>query len=805
MEDFEKLGAFYLGRDWDSLSGKTTDLPFLIRSRDLTTHAVIVGMTGSGKTGLGISLLEEALIDNIPVIAIDPKGDLADLFLCFPELTAESLLPWVNPFEASQKGLSTEQFAAEQARLWDEGRSSWGQTPERARKLRESVDFRLYTPGGSAGRAVNVLGFLGSPPKALRQDSELLAARSRTAASALLGLLEIDSDPFSGRESVFLSNLLLHLWNLGRSADLGSLIAGIQEPPFKKLGFLDLEVTFPTKDRFRLAVRLNQLAAAPGFMAWGEGETPEAGRLFYGPGGRPRASIFSLSHLSSRERMFFVTLLLGELATWVRSQPGTSSLRALLYMDEVWGYLPPVQNPPSKEPLLFLLKQARAAGLGVVLSTQNPVDLDYKALSNAGTWFIGRLQTERDKDRLREGLRFLKMDEGGDREMDRQISSLSKRVFLHRSVHDPEPTLFHSRWTLSYLAGPLSREQMKRLDRPPQDLAEGLPEETDRRAAVSERLPERPVLPPGVDCFTVPADSGVRGAERRYVPKVIAAVEARYHRESMSVEHSVREVFTAPLEEGPLPVDWRKGEILPIDISDLEPGMPEKGELEVLPSVALGVPSYRTWGREFLKWFRQERPLVLFRSRRFRMVSDPGEGEDSFRARLGLKSREARDEALDKLTARYSSRLQTARGRVLRAEQALEREGEQAGQKKMETFLSFGTALASVILGRKISATSASRTATALTKAGRVRKEQEDVRRAAENLEMLRGRLTALEEELETRTSDLEEALDPAREPLEEVRLQARSGDLSLHVIGLAWVPCDKRQGMPDVPARKER
>ncbi len=240
----------------------------------------------------------------------------------------------------------------------------------------------------------------------------------------------------------------------------------MQSPPFERVGVLDLESFYPAKDRQALAMTLNNLLASPGFAAWTEGEPLDVARLFHTAEGKPRLSILSIAHLDDRERMFFVTLLLGELVAWMRAQPGTQSLRALLYMDEVMGFLPPSAAPPSKAPMLTLLKQARAFGLGVVLATQNPVDLDYKALGNAGTWFLGRLQTERDQARVLDGLEGSDAARGGgfDRaEMGRLLAGLGKRVFLLHSVHEEKPILFGTRWALSYLRGPLTREEIARL------------------------------------------------------------------------------------------------------------------------------------------------------------------------------------------------------------------------------------------------------------------------------------------------------------------------------------------------------
>ncbi|MEL6368443.1 MAG: DUF87 domain-containing protein, partial [Pseudomonadota bacterium] len=404
MSGFEKLGAFYLGKRLDEVNDDLTDDMVLYDSKDLNTHAVIIGMTGSGKTGLGIGMIEEAAMDSIPVIAIDPKGDLGNLMLTFPQFKGEDFAPWVNPQEASNKGQTVDQFADDQAALWKEGIGQWGQDPARVRTFRERVDLNIFTPGSNAGLPISVLKSFDSPAPALREDRDLYRERVQVTATSILALLGINADPVTSREHILIANLLDHYWQQGQSLDLPTLIAVIQNPPLEKIGVMALDDVYPAKDRFALAMQLNSLLAAPGFEAWLEGEPLSAANLLYTDSGKPRVSILSIAHLSDAERMFFVCMLLNNLIAWMRAQPGTGSLRAMLYMDEIFGYMPPVANPPSKQLLLTLLKQARAYGLGLVLSTQNPVDLDYKGLSNTGTWMIGRLQTERDKARVMEGL-----------------------------------------------------------------------------------------------------------------------------------------------------------------------------------------------------------------------------------------------------------------------------------------------------------------------------------------------------------------------------------------------------------------
>ena len=537
MQDFEKLGAFYLGKSYDLPAKKLRDELLLYDAKDLCTHAVCVGMTGSGKTGLCLSLLEEAAIDGIPAIAIDPKGDLGNLLLTFPNLRPDDFRPWVDPSEATRKGLSPDELAKQTSATWKRGLSEWGQDGARIQRFRDAVDLAIYTPGSSAGLPISVLRSLSAPAQAVLENADALRERITSAASGMLALLGVAADPITSREHILISNLLNRAWQAGRDLDLGALIREIQAPGFDKLGFLDLESFYPAKERFELAMRLNNLAASPGFSAWMEGEPLDIHKLLYTAEGRPRLSILSIAHLSESERMFFVTLLLGEVVAWMRSQPGTSSLRALLYMDEVFGFFPPTANPPAKQPMLTLLKQARAYGLGVVLATQNPVDLDYKGLSNTGTWFLGRLQTERDKARVLEGLEGASATSGmpfDRQQMEATLAGLGSRVFLMNNVHDDAPAVFQTRWALSYLRGPLTREQIRTLmisRQPTLPTASDQTAEAAPREQVSADSTEtsRPVLPPGVtESFLALSAEVPTGARLLYRPAVLGTAKLHF-------------------------------------------------------------------------------------------------------------------------------------------------------------------------------------------------------------------------------------------------------------------------------------
>lgn len=802
MENYEKLGSFYLGRLVDPESRKSTESLCLYDSRDLVTHAVCIGMTGSGKTGLCIDLLEEAAIDGIPALVIDPKGDMGNLLLTFPGLAPEDFLSWVNEEEAARKGLSREDFAKSQADLWRKGLDSWGQSPERIQNLKKSAEFTIYTPGSTAGRPVSILKSLSVPGEMVMEDAEALNDAVGMTVTSLLGLLGIESDPFQGREHILLSNLLASAWRDGRDLDLSNLVRDIQAPAFSRIGVMDLESFFPAKDRFGLAMRVNSLLASPGFSLWLEGEPLDPARLLYTPEGKPRVAIFSIAHLGEKERQFFVSMLLNTVLGWVRGLPGTASLRAILYMDEIAGYFPPIANPPTKEPLLKLLKQARAYGLGVVLATQNPVDLDYKGLANIGTWFVGRLQTERDKARVLEALQGAEAHiPRGD--LEKVLSSLGNRVFLLHNVHDEEPVLFESRWAMSYLCGPLTRAQVKALQEPVSAFrglasppAVPVAEAKAPRFSQVTALPQArgrqvPVLPPDVTQVFVPPASGIGEGAFLYRPMLLASGNGSYANARLKVDENMPFMMAWPFADGPVPVDWEQGIELRIAPSELEKGPFSDGATfeDPPPMISSGKDLSRL-GRDALKWFVRSQRYELFKSPSLKMVSDPGETEGSFRVRLQQAAREARDAAVEKLREKYAKRIDTLQGQISRAELVVQREEQQAKQEKMQTAVSFGATLLGAFMGRKaIKMTSLGRATTAARGVGRSLRAQEDVALAGQKVSDLQARLGELEAEFEAEVEILEGKTDLALEALETVTIRPSATGTVLLLAALAWFP----------------
>ncbi len=833
MEDFEKLGMFYLGRLYDLVVGKPTDQLLLYDSRDLVTHAVCVGMTGSGKTGLCLSLIEEAAIDGVPSILIDPKGDLGNLLLTFPQLRGEDFLPWINEDDARRKGVSPQEYANQQAERWRSGLAEWGQSGERIQRLRDAVEFVIYTPGSNAGMPVSILKSFAVPEQAILSDDELLRERISTTVTSLLGLIGIRADPIQSREHILLSTIIDLAWRQGQNLDLPTLIQQVQYPPVSKIGMLDVESFYPSKERFGLVMALNNLLASPGFNVWLEGQSLDIGQILYTPSGKPRVAIFSIAHLSDPERMFFVSLLLNHVLGWMRGQPGTTSLRAILYMDEIFGYLPPVENPPSKLPLLTLLKQARAFGLGIVLATQNPVDLDYKALSNAGTWWIGRLQTERDKERLLDGLQGAAGGEKLDRAQIAQIiAGLGNRVFLMNNVHEDQPVVFQTRWALSYLRGPLTRDQIKMLSASWKETLPAQPvagvsaafapagEATVAAASVVEPSPAeagiatassvipsattpaqptapaapvtRPTpLPPDVPVVFLPPRPGLAaGTPLSYSPVILGVAEVRFVDKKMGIDESREIVCVTPITDAPIPVDWDNAEVLDIGSSVLEKTPRPNAIFTELPAPASQARNYAAWSRDFAKWLEREQSLTLWRSTSTGLVSRQGEDERDFRIRLAQVARERRDQEVEKLRKKYAPEQAKLQERLRRAEQALEREKAQATTQDLQTGLTVLGTLVGAFTGRKLlSSTTVTRATTAARGFTRSARERSDITRAAETVEAIKQDIADLEAEFEAEVQALETKVDPLTERLDQIVVRPTRTGISVRLVALAWQP----------------
>jgi hypothetical protein len=819
MQDFEKLGAFYLGRELDAKSttadGKmapTGDL-LMYDSKDLVTHAVCVGMTGSGKTGLCIALLEEAAIDGIPAIIVDPKGDLANLLLTFPDLRGEDFRPWINEGDAAKAGATPEAYAQQQAELWKKGLAGWGQDGARIRRLMDSCERTVYTPGSSAGVQVSILRSFDCPPAAVLEDAELLRERVASTVTGLLSLAGVKGDPVQSREHILLCNILYMAWASGESPDLATLIQRVQQPPFTRIGVLELEAFFPSKDRFALAMAVNNLLASPQMQAWTQGEALDVGRMLSGAGGKPRLAVISIAHLGDAERMFFVSLLLNQVLGWVRSQSGTSSLRAIFYMDEIAGYVPPTANPPSKGPLLTLMKQGRAFGLGVVLATQNPVDIDYKGLSNAGTWLIGRLQTEQDKARVLDGLEGASAAASArfDRaEMDRLLSRLGKRVFLMNNVHDSGATVFETRWCLSYLRGPLTREQIRGLTAgagagarpapggraamafmpPGMEAAAAAPATAVSAMGGGGGAGARPVLPPQVvQRFMRVEGAPGPGQRLEYAPGVLGFARTYFADSKLGLDVEVPVAFLTMAGAGLVAVDWEKAQQVEVGEDELDVQPAGSARFGELPAECGQVKSYEGWKKGFAEAVFRAGKIELLRHAGLKLVSAPGEDEGAFRARVGVALREQRDAQLEKLRAKYGPKIAALQEKMRKAEQKIEVQAQQAGRAKMDTAISIGSAVLGAVLGRKaLSTGTMSKAATAARSVGRAGEQAGDVARAQEDLASVRAQMGELEAQFKAEAGAVLGG-DASAAELERVVVRPKKAGVSVRAVVLVWVP----------------
>jgi hypothetical protein len=813
----ERLASLYLGQEYDLSDGQMLDEQVHYDARDLTTHAVCLGMTGSGKTGLGIILLEEAALDGVPSLVIDPKGDMTNLLLTFPELRPEDFRPWVNPDDARRKDLDLDTYAAQMADLWRKGLDGTGQGPDRIRRLRDAADFVIYTPGSAAGRQVSILQTLKAPALSWEDNSELLRDKIESVVSALLALVGVEADPVRSREHILLSNIFENAWRKGEDLDLAQLIIRVQKPPFSQLGVFPVDTFFPEKDRLALAMLLNGLMASPSFADWIEGQPLALDGLLHSPSGKPQVSILYIAHLSEAEKQFFVTLLLEQVVSWMRTQSGTTSLRALLYMDEVFGYLPPhPSNPPTKKPLLTLLKQARAFGLGLILATQNPVDLDYKALSNAGTWFIGRMQADQDKQRLLDGLEGVQVGKGGTSraEFDRMISAVRSRVFLLHNVHEEKPVVFQTRWAMSYLRGPLTRNQVQELakDQPP--LAETTAEAASTAAVAAAprpaaappepraEIPHSQVpaqLPSSVKQVFLPARIPLRtalreqarqggwsvrsGAEQKsylvYDPALVGLAQLRFAHTQSRQTHAKEVAYLLRLGPGGNVLDWSEGQVS-LQSRDLE-REPEAGAYfaELPPDLGAALEG------EFSDYLYYNSSMTIWYNPHLKLYSEIGESDNAFQRRCRKAAEDALNAEAKKLKDKYERELDRLEDRRDREEREMEQDKIEYDARKQEELLSGVETVFSLFSGRK----SSSRLSSASRKRRMTRQAKADIEESEETIEELDAKIEALEEEANREMEELKEKWGELIDEFEEVELRPRRADVRIDLFALAWLP----------------
>ncbi len=803
--DYEKLGQFYLGRGYDSETKKVQDDLILYDSKDLVTHGVVLGMTGSGKTGLCLTLLEEAAMDNIPAICIDPKGDISNLMLMFPDLTGQSFRPWINEDDATKKGMSPDEFAASTAAMWKSGLADWGQSPERLAALRDKVDINIFTPGSKMGIPVSILSSLEVPPPEIMEDSELLGERVESTVSSLLSLVGVEADAVQSPEAVLVAAIFQKAWGDGANVTLESLIRFIQKPNVTKIGVIDLDSFMTEKARQALALKFNNLLASPGFATWLDGPPLDIAKMLHSPAGKPRISIFSIAHLGDAERMFFVSLLLNQMLGWMRAQNGTTSLRALLYMDEIYGFLPPSANPPSKRPMMTMLKQGRAFGLGCLLATQNPVDLDYKALSNIGTWFLGRLQTERDKLRVLDGLEGAAGTQNAqfDRaSMERLISGLGNRIFLMNNVHEDHPVLFHVRWAMSYLTGPLTRTQIKTLMEPkrvdfPAAAANSKPAVASANPmampgmapSTTANASQRPVVGNGVREVFVPVAGPVDGVV--YQPNLLRIGLVHFSSTKSAAEESRTVRLVNPiLDKG---IDWEKSLPPPLKLEE-NGSQPTAGAgFAELPAFAMNAANYKQVEKDFAEWLYRNERSDVFSCPVLKEWSKPGESEADFRARLTHEAHEARDAAVDKLRDATAKKLAAIGSRLHTAEGQLAKQKAESSSAAMQAGASVLGGILGAVFGRKIGLGTIRSGSSSIGKATSAYKQHQDVTNADAKVEAVAAERAAAEAELEDEVAKISASFDPASLALETDSIKPAKSDVKVQQVALLWLPYDER------------
>lgn len=807
-----KRSKFYLGRIFDAKSGEITDEEMLYKPSHLTTHGMVTGMTGSGKTGMCVGLLEEAALQGIPAIVIDPKGDLTNLLLHFPDLLPDDFEPWLDPDEARRNGVDMGALAVDKAALWKNGLADWGLGHDDIQALKSAAEFAVYTPGSTSGLPVNILSSFALPELDWEENAELLRERISSTVTGLLALIGMDDiDPLRSREHILLSNLLETAWSSGQSLDMTQLIMQVQQPPMEHLGAFPLESFFPEKDRFDLAMLLNNFLASPSFQSWMKGQALNIEQILYAEDGRPRHSIFYMAHLSEAERMFFVTLLFSSIETWMRAQRGTGGLRALVYFDEIMGYLPPVSNPPSRTIMLRMLKQARAFGVGMLLASQNPVDLDYKALSNIGTWVIGRLQTERDKERLMDGL---KAASGGVdlKEIDKLISGLKKRVFLMHNVHASGPQLFSTRWVMNYLAGPLTRTQIPDLNElvhaelreeelasAPAAKSTSAPKpaaKAEKAAAPTTNV--RPVLPSGLEEYFLPSSLGANAAADAarlhldgapqvegivYCPALLAQAEVRYYSQKYGVEHLAHIAALVQDTDGRT-IRWEDHPWQAHDADELHRQPQPNASFDMLPGWLAEVKGVKSLESSFVDWVYRNGAIRIRANTGLKVYAGPETSSSEFREMCGDAAREKLEAEVDKLETAFDKKLDAMEAKIRRQELEVKEAEDEIGQRRLEELGTHGELLISMLTSKRRRSVSSS-----LTKRRMTQQAKDDFEQETEELAALQKNLDALEEEQEEAIEKAKEKWAEAAADVSEVPLNPYKKDIFVEMFGVAWAP----------------
>jgi DNA helicase HerA-like ATPase len=783
--DYEKLKLFYIGKEESS---KDIYTPLVYKNKDLLTHAAIIGMTGSGKTGLGISLLEEAAIDNIPSIIIDPKGDMGNLLLTFPNLQGSDFEPWIEEQDAINNGVTVKEHAQNTANLWKKGIEGDFQSTQRIEKLKNAADFTIYTPGSNAGVQISILSSFKAPSREVLEDNDLLVSLINSTVSSILSLIEEKNDSIS-KESILISSIFMNYYSAGKDLNLEQLISLIVTPPFEKVGIFDLETFFAQDDRLKLALKLNTIIANPSFKSWIEGETLDISNLLYDENGKAKVSIFSIAHLNDSQRMFFVSLLLNQMVSWMRRQEGTSSLKALLYMDEIFGYFPPSANPPSKQPMLTLLKQARSFGVGIILSTQNPVDIDYKGLANIGTWFIGRLQTKQDKEKVIDGLSSASDGNLDKNQVMNLLSNLEKRTFILKNINEDGIKVFKTRWALSYLKGPIPKDDIRKLmankiNQSNLKSSENKPEEQTAKAHIPKvEQSSKPIITSNI---TQKYLYSSQNNSYYLQPYLTFSCNVHFVNSSKAIDLETTQAFKIYLDEEMKAIDFEEKETL--ENSSFEEKERANSSYYTLPVFIQNEKELKAIEKDFSDYIYRNTRLSLYKNDAMKIVSKQEESLSDFKIRLQDRLNEKIDEEVEKLQIKFQKDNDSIEDKLSNLYEKLEKEEQQATATTTDTLISIGTSLLGAFFGKSVlSKTNLGKVASSAKGASRILKERNDIKYVEADILQLQEEQKALQHTLENEIEKINTSNLSSNYEIEEIFIKPKRSDIYNIKLELLW------------------
>ncbi len=814
---------FFLGKLYNNRN-QLTDEKMYYNPSDLNTHCIITGMTGSGKTGLGILLLEEIALKGIPAIVIDAKGDLTNLLLHFPNITGKDIAPWLDQEAPIRAGKELYEYANEKAAAWREGQEEWGYGPEDIEAL-SGVDYTVFTPGSSIGNPVNIMASFSAPDASTIYNEEAIREEIATAVTALLGLIGYNNiDPLKSKEHILLSNIIEFYWTLGKDVTLVDLINAVNDPPFDTLGALSIDRIYPPKERFNLALQINNFLASPTFKAWNEGPGLDIGSLIRNKNDKPRFNIFYIQHLSDQEKMFFVTMLYSQIEAWMRNQTGTGNLRLAVYFDEMAGYVPPTANPSSKPVIMRMMKQARAFGVGLILATQNPVDIDYKGLSNAGTWFVGRLQTEQDKNRLLDGLTTT--DGNINRtDADKLISDLKKRAFLYMNVHENGLKVMSTRWTMNYLAGPLTKNLIPKLyneglcvpyteedakaaklyaanknreadDDSELNLLTGDPDEINDSLKESENMEEelkegqRPTIAATINEYFLPAEKRPAecdsdGDQVTYRPVWIAQAEIRAEKDKYNF--SLRTVKAAEIDEDDMrgtTVRWDEYLCDPFDVKSMM-SRPEFNDayFQMPPAWMQDAKVARNYETDFVSYLYRDASIMVWANEKLGIFADEDDTEDDFLEKCRDKIEALSAAEIEKVKKTHEAQLDKLEAKLKKLNVTLEEKQSQVKQRGVQTAAAAGELILSLIQRRRKSVSSS---LNKVTQTSNAKKAQEKVE---VDIEAVTDQIQSAIDDYEAKLEEIQEKWDKILDQNKQVKITVAKKDIYVDAFGILWEP----------------